>query len=142
MIVRFTGALILTALLSGRTVPAASPAASPPAFDAGGVMNLDLQTQLEKGLKARRPVEFQYIDEIIQLVEQGKLSRKLVVTTYLWAQQKPWRPLQHFQLALEARTRGLPVRLPNLNLQAVGISNNGGRHGVNTPPIPTDAIAQ
>ena len=109
---------------------------TPLPFDGGGVTGLTLKTQLQKGLKARRPVEFEYIDEIIKLVEKGKLPRKLVVTTYLAAQQRPRHPLQYFQLALEARARGLNVRLPNLRLQAVGISGNGGTHGVNTPPIP------
>jgi hypothetical protein len=111
-------------------------AAGPLPFDGGGVTGLNLKTQLQKGLKARRPVEFQYIDEIIELVEEGKLPRKLVVTTYLAAQRQSRRELQYFQLALEARARGLPVKLPNLRLQAVGISGNGGTHGVNTPPIP------
>jgi hypothetical protein len=111
-------------------------AAGPLPFDGGGVSGLDLKTQLQKGLKARRPVEFQYIDEIIELVEEGKLPRKLVVTTYLAAQRQSRRELQYFQLALAARARGLDVQLPNLRLQAVGISGNGGTHGVNTPPIP------
>jgi hypothetical protein len=105
-------------------------------FDGGGVTGLDLQTQLEKGLKARRPVEFEYIREIIKLVEEDKLPRKLVVTTYLAAQRQPRRQLQYFQMALAARARGLNVKLPDLRLQAVGISGNGGTHGVNTPPIP------
>ncbi len=108
----------------------------PPAFDGGGVVGLDLETQLQKGLKARRPVEFQYISEIVELVEKGELPRKLVVTTFLAAQQRRRHPLQWFQLALESRARGLDVKLPNLDLQAVGISSNGGTHGVNTPPIP------
>jgi hypothetical protein len=108
----------------------------PKPFDGGGVTGLDLRTQLQKGLKARRPVEFEYIDQIIELVEEGKLPRKLVVTTYLAAQQQSRRQLQYFQLALAARARGLDVKLPNLRLQAVGISGNGGTHGVNTPPIP------
>lgn len=111
-------------------------AAGPLPFDGGGVTGLNLKTQLQKGLKARRPVEFQYIDEIIELVEEGKLPRKLVVTTYLASQRQSRRELQYFQLALEARARGLDVRLPNLRLQAIGISGNGGTHGVNTPPIP------
>jgi hypothetical protein len=117
--------------------PASAQSVKPlPAFDAGGVTGLDLETQLQKGLKARRPVEFQYIHEINELVEKGELPRKLVVTTFLAAQQRRRHPLQWFQLALESRARGLDVTLPNLDLQAVGISTNGGTHGVNTPPIP------
>jgi len=111
-------------------------AAGPPPVDAGGVMGLDLKTQLEKGLRVRRPVEFEYIDQIVKLVEEGKLPRRLVTTTFVWAQKKEWRQLQYFQFALQVRARGLPVKLPDLRKLAVGISNNGGVHGVNTPPIP------
>lgn len=107
-----------------------------PPVDAGGVTGLDLRTQLEKGLRVRRPVEFEYIDQIIKLVEEGKLPRRLVTTTFVWAYKKEWRRLQYFQFALQVRARGLPVKLPNLRKLAVGISNNGGVHGVNTPPIP------
>ena len=106
-------------------------------FDGGGVTGLTLKTQLEKGLKARRPVEFEYIDQIIQLVEDGKLSRKLVVTTYLKAQQEHRHPLQYFQIALEARARGLNVELPNLNKQTVGVTVNGFTRGINLPPFRT-----
>jgi hypothetical protein len=125
--------MLAVALACGR-----AQAEGPLPFDGGGVSGLDLRTQLEKGLKARRPVEFKYIDEIITLVEEEKLPRKLVVTTYLAAQRQPRRQLQYFQLALAARARGLNVKLPNLRLQAVGISTNGGTHGVNTPPIPPE----
>jgi hypothetical protein len=107
-------------------------AADPPPIDGGGVTGLDLKTQLEKGLKARRKVEFAYIAEIIKLVEQGKLPRKLVTTTFLWAQRQPSRQLQYFQFALAARARGLNVKLPNLRDQAVGINTNGGQSGVDT----------
>jgi len=111
------------------------PAAAdnPPAIDGGGVKGLDLKTQLQKGLKARRPVEFQYIDEIVDLVKSGKLPIKLVYTTYGWAQAKPTRQLQYFQFALAARTKGLGIPMPNLNNQAVGIGNNGGQHGFGSP---------
>jgi hypothetical protein len=124
--------LFVAALLVCRALPAASP----PPIDAGGVQGLDLKTQLEKGLYARRPVEFAYIAEIVKLVEEGKLPYKLVATTFTWAQQQPVRKLQYFQFALATRARKLPVKLPDLRKQAVGISSNGGEHGVNTPPIP------
>jgi hypothetical protein len=109
-----------------------SSAADPnKAFDGGGVLGLTLRTQLEKGLKARRPVEFDYIDQIIKLVDEEKLPRSLVVSTYLWAQRKPSRQLQYFQFALQMRAKGLDVELPDLRKQAVGIASNGGQHGVN-----------
>lgn len=124
--------VICLALLSG---PAAV-AASPPPIDGGGVVGLDLKTQLEKGLLVRRPVDFAYIAQIVALVEDGKLPRQLVTSTFVWAKNMPTRQLQYFQFALQARSRKLGVELPNLRKLAVGIRNNGGEHGVNTPPIP------
>jgi hypothetical protein len=111
-------------------------AANPPPIDGGGVVGLDLKTQLEKGLLVRRPVDFAYIAQIVALVEDGKLPRQLVTSTFVWAKNMPTRQLQYFQFALQARSRKLGVELPNLRKLAVGIRNNGGEHGVNTPPIP------
>jgi hypothetical protein len=138
MVARFSiycCAVLLATLSTIATVDLAL-ADSPPPINGGGVSGLDLKTQLEKGLKARRPVEFQYIDQIIQLVEDGSLPVSLVQTTYGWARkQTSARQLQYFQFALQARVRsqGLNVKLPNLNNQAVGISNNGGQHGFQGP---------
>ena len=108
-------------------------AAEPAAVAAGGVTGLDLKTQLQKGLRARRPVEFEYINEIIALVESGELPKPLVTTTFVWARKQPTRQLQYFQFALQTRAKGLDVKLPDLRKQAVGISSNGGEHGVTTP---------
>jgi hypothetical protein len=110
-----------------------SIAAEPTAVAAGGVTGLDLKTQLQKGLRARRPVEFEYINEIIALVESGELPKPLVTTTFVWARKQPARQLQYFQFALQTRAKGLNVKLPDLRKQAVGISSNGGEHGVTTP---------
>ncbi len=124
--------LFFAAVLASAT--ANSPLwAQSPAVTGGGVSNLDLQSQLEKGLKARRPVEFAYIRQIVVLVESGKLPRSLVVSTFGRARQKPDRRLQYFQFALQARTKGLGIRLPDLKNQAVGISSNGGQHGFGSP---------
>jgi hypothetical protein len=109
-------------------------AASPPSINGGGVSNLDLQSQLEKGLRARRPVEFAYIAEIVDLVDSGELPRDLVTSTFGWARRKSNRQLQYFQFALQARAKGLKVQLPDLRNQAVGISGNGGQHGFGSGP--------
>jgi hypothetical protein len=81
-------------------------------------------------------VEFEYIDQIIELVEKDELPYSLVTSTYLWAQRMPSRQLQYFQFALQARAKKLHLaaKLPNLRLQAVGINTNGGEHGVNEGP--------
>ncbi|MBI3838170.1 MAG: hypothetical protein HY288_09600 [Planctomycetia bacterium] len=107
--------------------------AQSPAVTGGGVSNLDLQSQLEKGLKARRPVEFAYIRQVVGLIESGKLPRSVVISTFGRARQKPDRKLQYFQFALQARTKGLGIQLPNLKSQAVGIGSNGGQHGFGSP---------
>jgi hypothetical protein len=130
----FTCARRVVLLVVCSLVATAAVAEDPPPVEAGGVTGLDLKTQLEKGLYARRPVEFAYIAEIIRLVEEKKLPRELVTTTFVWARRKPVMKLQYFQFALQTRARNLPIQLPNLRDQAVGISNNGGEHGVNTGP--------
>jgi len=95
-------------LCSNRAVAcrsATARAGDPPSLNGGGV-SIDLKTQLEKGLKARRPVEFEYIAEIVDLVEKEKLPRSLVTSTFGWARKKPVRQLQYFQFALQARAKG------------------------------------
>ncbi len=127
-------ALLIGALGLAVCVATGSPswAANPKSINAGGV-TIDLKSQLEKGLKARRPVEFAYINQIIKLVESGKLPRSLVTSTFVWARKKPSRQLQYFQFALAARAKNLNVQLPDLRKQAVGINTNGGEHGVTGP---------
>jgi hypothetical protein len=107
--------------------------AGAPAVTGGGVSKLDLQSQLEKGLKARRPVEFAYLHQIVVLVESGKLPRSLVISTFGRARQRPDRQLQYFQFALQARAKTLGIQLPSLQNQAVGIDSNGGQHGFGSP---------
>ncbi|HEY2894076.1 MAG TPA: hypothetical protein VGJ16_07680 [Pirellulales bacterium] len=126
----FLRALAFGLILLAQTVRAHG---QQPAVAAGGVTGLDLQTQLEKGLLARRPVEFQYIEQIVALVDSGDLPRDMVTTTFVWARKRPTRQLQYFQFALATRARKLPVVLPDLRQQAVGISSNGGQHGVTAP---------
>jgi hypothetical protein len=129
----FRCAVLASVLLTGLLCEAQAADLSP--VSGGGVIGLDLKSQLEKGLYARRPVEFEYIEQIIQLVEDGELPRDLVTSTFIWARKKPNRRLQYFQFALQSRARGLDVALPNLRLQAVGISSNGGQHGANNPSM-------
>jgi hypothetical protein len=91
------------------------------AIGAGGVStDLDYQSQLNMGLKARRPVEFDYIKQVVALVDQGLLPKTLVDTTFVWAYKKPTRRLQYFQFALRARANQLGYATPDLSNQAVG----------------------
>ena len=91
---------------------------TPSSVTAGGVApQLTLQGQLEKGLKARRPVEFQYLADVVRLVEQGQLPRTLVDSSFMYARRMPSRQLQYFQFALRARASKLGIATPSLDGQ-------------------------
>lgn len=71
-----------------------------------------LNDQLKSGLKARRDVEFRFIDQVVKLVESRKLPVKLVVETFQYARQKPTKyPFQYFQRALVLRAARIGVTL-------------------------------
>jgi hypothetical protein len=85
-----------------RTIPVAAPVARG--------KSVSLKDQLEKGLKARRPQEFAFIARVAALVEQGKLPRKLVDSTFLWARSSR-HPFQYFERGLKVRARRLGIPL-------------------------------
>lgn len=70
----------------GAVAALATPAWNSPTrgedLDPPGVQIAALKDQLEKGLKARRPVEFQFLGRVLQLVSQGQLTRPMVLSTY------------------------------------------------------------
>ncbi len=73
----------------------------------------DLKTQLEFGLRARRPVEFQFIADVVKLVETKKLPLKTVMEAFHYARRKrPYR-FQYFQrvLAIRAARIGVNIKL-------------------------------
>ena len=47
-----------------------------------------LKNVLAKGLKARRPEEFAFVDRVVKLVNHGRLSREMVESTFLWARRR------------------------------------------------------
>ena len=72
-----------------------------------------LKDTLEKGLRARRPVEFQFIAQVVTLVDQGQLPRKLVLGTFHYARKKgnPKYPFPYFQQALILRAAKIGVQI-------------------------------
>ncbi len=88
---------------------------------AAGINSLSLKSQLEKGLRARRPVEFTYIADIVKLVEDGKLPRALVDSSFVYARLKPSKQIQHFQFSLRARAQKLGIVTPTLDNQVVNL---------------------
>ncbi|MBS0211408.1 MAG: hypothetical protein JSS27_20900 [Planctomycetes bacterium] len=119
MIRMLAGCLLLTLVL---IVAASTVATPPPANTAGGVTDLTLQEQLEKGLRARRPVEFQYIAQIVAQVEAGTLPRELIDTTFIAARKRPRHQLQYFQFILQSRARALGYSTPDLSAQMATVT--------------------
>ncbi|MEX0711461.1 MAG: hypothetical protein WD278_03880 [Pirellulales bacterium] len=74
-------------------------------------VTVDLKTQLEKGLRARRDVEFAFIARVLELVDQGVLPRRTVQTAFNWARKKPTKKVQYFEFALRALARKRGIRI-------------------------------
>ena len=75
---------------------------------------IELQQQLETGLRARLPSEFDYIEAVIAKVNVGELPQALVRSTFVYARKKRPYPLQYFDRALRIRARrqgilGVPI---------------------------------
>lgn len=104
---RRAGLLLLAGLIAWIAAPwnLSLPAAD--SVNGGGVSSkLDLQAQLEKGLKARRPVDFAFIKKVVEMVDAGTLPRSMVTSTFMYARQKPNdRRVQYFEFALRAQAK-------------------------------------
>lgn len=82
---------------------------------------LPLRDQLRAGLKAFIKKDLVFIDKVVLLVEQGKLPRRLVDSTFLWARKRArfnprhgrrqLRPMIYFQPALTLRAKRLGIQL-------------------------------
>ena len=55
---------------------------------ASGATIASLEDQLQKGLNARRQIEFQFLDRIVALVDQGRLSREFVQGTFNFTRER------------------------------------------------------
>jgi hypothetical protein len=90
--------------------------------DGGGQVS-GLQDQLEKGLKCRRPQEFEFVDAVVAKVEHGDLSRQIVVETFAFARKRAAKygtkyAFPYFQRGLEERANkaGTPLNIDTTNL--------------------------
>jgi len=78
----------------------------------GGAQVISLEDQLNTGLKARRPEETEFIGEVTRLVNEGKLPRKLVDSTFIWAvRRRQTYPFPAFERALRLQADRLGVGL-------------------------------
>ena len=96
---------LLTWLVTGVAMECAADSSS------SGDGEPSLQVILEKGLKARRPVEFKFIASVCDAVNRGDLPKSLAQRTFLWARRKNTRPFPYFQRAMEIQAAELGVSL-------------------------------
>jgi len=96
------------AMLYGRPAPRCGFAAEPTAEETFA----SLETRLKKGLQARLPGENAFVDAVVEQVNAGRLPRKLVDSTYLWAvQRRQSYPFPCFQRALRIQAARLGLDL-------------------------------
>jgi len=71
-----------------------------------------LTEQLRFGLKARRPVEFEFIDLVVSKVEAKVLPRDMALSAMTYAQNKNKdRPYPYFEFSLKKRAAAIGVEL-------------------------------
>jgi hypothetical protein len=76
----------------------------------GSEVVTDLKTTLEKGLRCRLPREFEFVDRVVTYVDDGRLDRKTVMMTFLWARKKPDHyQATYFILAMREQAKKLGV---------------------------------
>ncbi len=90
------------ALLMGTLPALKSLAADESVIRDDSTTRVSLRVQLEKGLRAMRPVEFRFLNEVLAQVKQGDLPKELVEQAFLWARQYPAYRVQYFEKALRA----------------------------------------
>lgn len=71
---------------------------------------LDAQT-MRSALRTATPEEEGFIDHVLTLVDQGRLPRALVESTFQWARKKPRHRFQYFRygLILRAAREGIAL---------------------------------
>jgi hypothetical protein len=76
-----------------------------------GVVVPTLKQQLNTGLLARTPEERTFNDNVVKLVNEGKLPLSMVQSTFLWARYKQPYPMPFFEQALRVRAKKAGIKL-------------------------------
>ena len=72
----------------------------------------NLEQTLKNGLKARRPIEFDFIKLVVDMVKDEQISLELVQSTFLWARRKQPVPYPYFERGLRERASKQGIALP------------------------------
>ena len=111
-------ALVMAALGTALTsLPSAAQQSTNPQGSQG--RQLSLRQQLTVGLRAFTKGDFDFIDKVVAAVDDGRLPRRLVDSTFLWARKRAdrksrsrsLRPMVYFQPALILRARQLRITI-------------------------------
>jgi hypothetical protein len=71
---------------------------------------VSLTDRLKAGLKCRRPEESAFVEAVVALVDQQKLSKELVLSTFQWSvRQRPDFPFYYFQYGIRRRAAAIGV---------------------------------
>jgi len=107
--------VVVAAIVAAIVVAAVTAAPCPARADdsprtGGGAEVISLEDQLKTGLRTRRPEEEEFVEEIVRLVNAGRLPRKVVESTYFWAvNRRQTYPFPAFERALRLRAEKLGV---------------------------------
>ena len=106
---RFAAAVVAAVAL-GTAAAAPVTRADDSPRTSGGAEVISLEDQLKTGLRVRRPEEGEFVEEVVRLVNTGRLPRKVVESTYLWAvTRRQTYPFPAFERALRLRAEKLGV---------------------------------
>jgi len=112
-------ALPLVALMAGSFFPLVTTAQQSTNPGSNQGRQITLRDQLVTGLRAFTKSDLAFIDKVVIQVEQGKLPRRLVDSTFLWSRDRAarrsytrrLRPMVFFRPALVARTKRFGIVL-------------------------------
>jgi hypothetical protein len=110
---------MLTGLIAWGLLASASIAQAPSAPGINQGRQLNLHDQLVYGLRAFTKSDFAFIDEVVRHVKHGKLPKRLVNATFLWARERAakksrareLRPMVYFRPALTIQAKRIGVKL-------------------------------
>ena len=112
---------------TGQSAGSAGPGASGTGSVGSQGRQLSLAERLRVGLKAKTAQDKAFIHKVVEAVDQGKLPRRIVDSTFLWARKRAerkskrrqLRPMVYFWPALQIRAKKLGISLPEAPWQPV-----------------------
>ncbi len=99
------GTVVFTAMLLGRAIFCGAQTWEQGALRPGQMINL--KQQLETGLQARLPEEFEYIEKVVMKVDMGELPERFVRQNFAYARKQAPYPIRYFDRALRIRGKKL-----------------------------------